>query len=163
MRRQAERMFHGDRCPIEDVLTRYRASCPGTKYEQTCQLRPAVIKYPARVQSYSGAHSLHGLSVGINTAAYEDSQGATDGFYDREKMQLNGYDIVRYQSVQEDHSYSGFNTASRLAGLEQALNMYLEGKAEVSYDPSEFMYLSQDFSLDLILSTSCRLYRGPNR
>lgn len=101
-------------------------TCPGMLYNQSCTLRPAVIDYPVMLRNYSGLHSSTGVTLGWTADSYEDGTGPSA--FNRTAKQQDGFEILRYNDVVENHATADAST-SRLAGLQQAFDMNLAGDA----------------------------------
>ena len=116
-------------------------SCPARLIEQSCMLRPAVIKYPIEIQDSIGGMGggSMGVTVGVNQQAYMGAMtGATDGYLNQKGMQLNGYEVIRYLAIHEEHGNNDYGP-SFLAGIQLGLQTYLTGNASMSWlAPDDF-------------------------
>ncbi|KAH6695901.1 hypothetical protein BKA61DRAFT_711112 [Leptodontidium sp. MPI-SDFR-AT-0119] len=63
-------------------------SCPGTKYSQTCILRPAVVEYPVKIQNASSL--ITGMSLAVDGRHYNNQ---TFRNFNSTLKQQNGFSI----------------------------------------------------------------------
>ena len=67
--------------------------CPGTLHRQTCKLKPALISYPLLISAQSTSDT-QGVYVGYNEQKRLEISGATDGVYNKDLQQLNGFKVL---------------------------------------------------------------------
>ncbi|USW58217.1 hypothetical protein Slin15195_G115360 [Septoria linicola] len=113
-------------------------TCPGTRYEQNCVLRPAIVRYPVMLQNYEGGHREVGISL-LPEKAYNNATYAPT--YNSTLRQQDGFSVVRYNDIFEDKTL-GTDFGSRLSGLHVGLNMYLGGSSNLTWDayPGYLLY-----------------------
>jgi hypothetical protein len=121
-------------------------SCPGTKTMQTCKLRPAIINYPVMIQNattnlINGNADSMALStlptIPSITFESEDNYAGYDeafGRFNRDVKQTNGFSVVGYKDVLEQHFSNTDNPQTYLMGIQQALSMYMGGGAFMYFD-----------------------------
>lgn len=117
-----------------------QGSCPGSKYTQTCRLRPAVVNYPVKIEQYKDSHTLTSMSLGVDPNAADNS---TFRDFNTTLKQQIGFDIIRYNDIHETHASIVDDTRTRLGGVAQGLNMYLGGNASMYWGGAAGFYLDQ--------------------
>ncbi|EMC99606.1 hypothetical protein BAUCODRAFT_29977 [Baudoinia panamericana UAMH 10762] len=145
--------------------------CPGFITQQSCKLRPAVIKYPAMVTNTSNEGSIdrsssRSLSPSMNLQLmpfeywyYWYGYGKIEpevefGVYNLSTKQLNGFETVSYVDVYEPSLNNTGDPVARLLGLEQAFTEYFAGYASLSYDDDAGYYLYQSGNAQRYLYSS---------
>lgn len=100
--------------------------CPGTLYNQTCTLRPAVVGYPVMLQNYGGPRGMQSVTVGVTNSS------ASPLPFDAGNKQQQDFRIIKDVNFVES---MGMFSYHRLGGLKQAFTTFLGGHASSSYDP----------------------------
>ena len=67
-----------------------------------------------------------------------ESTGAKPGVYNQTIQQQNGYEVLHYIQIQEDHTTMGDPQSPNLTGVQLNLDRYLGGKAHISAAPEGF-------------------------
>lgn len=131
----------------KDAGSNGNGGCPGTLTKQTCQLRPAVVEYPVMIQNSSNSllNASSTLSAQLMNGAmsfdtqedYISEEGSNSfGIFNRTNKQMNGFSIVEYNNISplSGGNGNGYGTVPALAGIQQALNMYVGGNAWMYFD-----------------------------
>lgn len=100
--------------------------CPGTLYNQTCTLRPAVVDYPVVLENYEGERPFQQVKL-----ATKDSQYGPVLDFDPARKQQSGFTVKNLVTLDPEF---GIGAVQRLGGLYLAFNTYLGGHSNASYD-----------------------------
>lgn len=121
-------------------------SCPGTMVQRTCTLRPAVINYYAAVQNYpSDLHSQVGVMLEYTADAVLDTTGISAyAIYNQTTKQQDGYEVLRYNDIYEDHSFNLNGGYSQLAGLLEVFETYLSGNSSITWTGAAGFNIAQE-------------------
>ena len=139
------------------------SSCPGIVTRHSCILRPAVISYPITIYDtrYTDMETYEAnIFLGYNTTSYGGDVWYTaddgnsqytddmdhDPLYDKSSQQLQGYKVLTYQNVLEDHVIFGAQPQTVIGGFVNAFNHFLAGSSSLRYSPSQGYYLDQSGS-----------------
>ncbi|KAF7187829.1 hypothetical protein HII31_10729 [Pseudocercospora fuligena] len=102
-------------------------TCPGTLFNQTCTLRPAVVGYPVMLQNYGGARGIQSVML----ATEKSYSNNTVLPFNQANKQQEAFQVIKTVDFQES---MGMFSYPRLGGLVQAFNTYLGGHANTTYD-----------------------------
>ncbi|EME40731.1 hypothetical protein DOTSEDRAFT_55859 [Dothistroma septosporum NZE10] len=141
----------------EDSSEEGTDSCPGTKYIQTCILRPAVIDYPVEIQSFDDSHTLHSMTLAVDGLKTDNS---TFRDFNTTLKQQNHFPIIHYNDVHESHATTSNDSRTRLGGVTQGLNTYLGGNASMYYDPITGFQLDQSGNAPVYLTNDLGTQEG---
>jgi hypothetical protein len=114
-------------------------SCPGTRYQHSCILRPALIKYPVSVEDIFYTDTLSPWSnmyLGYNTTSASGHVFYHNDIpeqYNITWKQQTGFSVLSYKDVFEDH-LSITTPITAIGGVAKALNDYLAGTSSMHYD-----------------------------
>ncbi|KAL2062003.1 hypothetical protein VTL71DRAFT_6269 [Oculimacula yallundae] len=126
-------------------------SCPGTKFSQTCVLRPAVIEYPVKIQNASSL--ITGMSLAVDGRHYNNQ---TFRNFNSTLRQQNGCSVQSYADVFEN-PLGGERT--RLGGIAQGLQAYLGGDSIMHYGAQGY-HLEQSGNAATYLSNDLGVQTG---
>jgi len=131
--------------------TNANVSCPGTKYSQSCKLRPAVVEYPVKIQNASTL--VTGMSLAIDGKHYNNQTFCN---FNSTLKQQNGFAIQSYSNIYEN-PLGGERT--RLGGVAQGLQTYLGGDAVMHYGAQGY-HLEQTGNAPTYLSNDLGVQTG---
>lgn len=134
-----------------------QGSCPGSRYTQTCQLRPAIVNYPVKIEQYKDSHTLTSMSLGVDNRTSDNS---TFRDYNATMKQQNYFQILRYNDIHETHITIADDTRTRLGGVAQGLNTYLGGNASMYFGGAAGFYLDQSSNAPTYLTNDLGTQEG---
>ncbi|KAK4579990.1 hypothetical protein LTR86_000192 [Recurvomyces mirabilis] len=108
--------------------------CPGSLYQQSCVLRPALISYPAFITYDPQSTTDAALSLGTTYEMWSNPtlSGIPVPKFSRAQKQQEGFKVLKYIPTVETHN-TGLPTESYLAGIQQGLRMYLGASSSFSF------------------------------
>lgn len=135
----------------EDESEEGTGSCAGTKYTQTCMLRPAVIDYPVEIQAFNDSHTQPSMRLAVDGQKINNS---TFRDFNTTLKQQNNFNI------HETHTTVSDDSRTRLGGIAQGLNTYLGGNASIYYDAIAGFQLDQTGNAPVYLANDLGTQEG---
>ncbi|KAH7066226.1 hypothetical protein BKA63DRAFT_523986 [Paraphoma chrysanthemicola] len=103
-----------------------QGSCPGTLTNRTCQIRPAIVKYPVTVMTPS-KEELDGGNIVVHIKFFNDNRTWALGD-DLDGEQIDDLQVVKYVDIDES-----FGETSTIGAVSYVLNNLYSSNANLTY------------------------------
>ncbi|THY96242.1 hypothetical protein D6C92_04001 [Aureobasidium pullulans] len=139
-------------------------SCPGTLTRHVCTLRPALIKYPVTIQDNTMTernpnYYVSNVYLGYNTSSFAGLLDANVSAYNATTKQQDGYTVMGYKDVLEDHPASA-EPRTAIGGIAKVLNHYFAGSSSMHADGVMGFLVEQNGSAEIDFNTVALTSRG---